>query len=92
MTKKHPGDSNVNISLPSNLLQIPFVRNVVKYPLYPYILQFGALIFFLLFIYYGWQQPVFEMNSASEKLFRKLNFTTFVVWAIWWPSMIRVAI
>ncbi len=91
MIEKHFEDSKTNLPWFRNVLQIPFVRNVVNYPLYPYILQFGALIFFLLFIYYGWQQPVFEMNSASEKLFRKLNFTTFIVWGIWWPSMIWVA-
>lgn len=91
LVKKQFGDSKANLPWYRNLLQLQFVRSVVKFPIYPYILQFGALIFFLLFIYFGWQQPIFVMDSAAEKLFLKLNFTTFIVWGIWWPSMIWIA-
>jgi len=75
-----------------NFLGLPLIRWIVKRPFYPYILQAGALGFFLLLIYFGWGQPTFDMNSAAEKLYRKLNFTTFVLWGLWWPSMIWVAV
>jgi polyferredoxin len=74
-----------------NIFQIPFIGWLIRLPVYPYVLQVGALIFFALLIYFGWNQPVFEMNSAAEKLYRKLNFTTFVVWGLWWTSMIWIA-
>jgi len=74
-----------------NILGISFIRWLVKLPVFPYIFQFAALAFFILFIYYGWRQPIFEFNSASELLYRKLNITTFVVWGLWWTSMIWIA-
>jgi len=74
-----------------NIFEIPLIRWLVKLPIYPYILQIGALLGIGLFIYFGWGQPVFEFNSAAEKLYRKLNFTTFVVWGLWWTSMIWIA-
>jgi len=82
-----------NAKLPwyKNIFQIPFINWLIRLPIYPYILQIGALVFFVLFIYFGWNQPVFEMDSAAEKLYRKLNFTTFVVWGLWWTSMIWIA-
>jgi polyferredoxin len=54
-------------------------------------MQVGALICFGLFIYFGWGQPIFKMDSAAELLYRRLNFTTFVVWGLWWTSMIWIA-
>ena len=88
MIKQCIGDSKANLPWYRNVFQIPLVRTVVKFPVYPYVLQCLSFILFLLVIYFGWHQPIFEMNSAAEKLFRKLNFTTFVVWGLWWPSMI----
>ncbi len=74
-----------------NLLAVPLLRSVVQHACYPYLLQFGALCFFVLVISIGWDQPVFEMGSAAEKLYRKLNFTTFAIWGLWWTSMIWIA-
>ena len=42
LIEKHFEDSKTNLPWFRNILQIPFVHNVVKYPLYPYILQCGA--------------------------------------------------
>ena len=82
---------NAKLSWCKNIFQIPFVHWLIRLPIYPYIFQIGALVFFILFIYFGWNQPVFEINSAAEKLYRKLNFTTFIVWGLWWTSMIWIA-
>lgn len=88
MNKKQNSRQYHKLAWYKNLLGIRFIRGIVKLPIYPYILQFGALAFFVLFIYFGWDKPVFEMNSAAEKLYRKLNFTTFAVWGLWWTAMI----
>ena len=82
---------NTELSWYKNFFQIPLIRWLIHLPIYPYVLQIGALVFFVLFIYFGWGQPVHEMNSAAEKLYRKLNFTTFMVWGLWWTSMIWIA-
>ncbi len=88
MMKKNQG---TRLPWHKNIFQIPFIGWLIRLPVYPYVLQVGALICFALFIYFGWGQPTFEMNSAAEKLYRKLNFTTFVVWGLWWTSMIWIA-
>jgi len=88
MMKKNQG---TRLPWYKNIFQIPFINWLVRLPVYPYVLQVGALICFALFIYFGWGQPTFEMNSAAENLYRKLNFTTFVVWGLWWTSMIWIA-
>lgn len=73
-----------------NIFQIPFIGWLVRLPIYPYVLQVVALVFFVLLIYFGWGQPIFAMSSAAELLYRQLNFTTFVVWGLWWTAMIWV--
>ena len=80
MTKKHAEENKSKLSLYNNLLGISFVRWIVKLPVFPYFFQVAALAVFLSLIYFGWGQPIFEFNSAAEKLYRKLNLTTFVVW------------
>jgi len=74
-----------------NIFQIPFIHWLIRLPFYPYILQFAALVCFVLFICFGWGQLIFKMDSAEELLYRRLNFTTFVVWGLWWTSMIWIA-
>lgn len=86
------GNSKAILPWYKNLLSVPFFRWIINLAIYPYALQCGALGFFLIFIYFGWGQPIFEMDSAAEKLYRKLNFTTFIVWGIWWPSMIWITL
>lgn len=37
-----------------NVFEKPVVKRLVQLSFYPYILQAGALICFVLFIYFGW--------------------------------------
>lgn len=91
MTKNFATNTRQKLPWYKNILDIPLFHWLVRLPVFPYIFQFGALCFLGLLIYFGWGRPVFEMNSAAENLYRKLNFTTFAVWGLWWTSMIWIA-
>ena len=72
---------------------LPFrpLRRMVMSPVFPVLFQvllLGAVVL-LTVNGLGWG---LGMNAADLKTFRKTNLTTLVVWGLWWPGMIAVAI
>ena len=66
-------------------------RAILRSPLFPVVLQVGALAVVLLLAVNGLG---FGLGMSAEELmtFRKTNLTTLVVWGLWWPGMIAVAL
>jgi len=65
----------------NNLLGIKFIREIVKSKLFPSALQvINLVMFLLLLIPLGW--------GVADKALRYTNFTSFMVWVIWWPTIV----
>ena len=66
-------------------------RAILRSPLFPVILQVGSLAVVLLLVVNGFGLGL-GMSAEELMTFRKTNLTTLVVWGLWWPGMIAVAL
>ena len=82
--------TNSSSSQGFNLLQIRPVRVLIEWPLYPYIFQIIALVVFVTLAIIGWGHFVTEY--VNDKLYAKTNIVNLVIWGLWWPSMVWVAV
>ncbi len=73
-----------------NLLQFRPVRALVHWAGFPYVFQAATLIIFIVLATLSWQQ--FAPEGVSDKLFAKTHLTQLIVWGLWWPAMIWVAV
>jgi len=73
-----------------NLLQVRPVRALIQWPLYPYIFQIIALVVFVTLAIIGWGHLVPEY--VNDKLYAKTNIVNLVIWGLWWPSMVWLAV
>lgn len=85
--KKEDLHSNAN---GFNLLKIKPIRKLILWKAFPYIFQAVVLILFLSLIYLGWQ--VYTPEGLNDKLFAKTNMVTLLIWGIWWPLMVWLAV
>ena len=67
-----------------NILKIGIVKLVVKNKLFPIAFRVMNLISTAIMIYIGW-------GLMDDKL-RYTNLTSFLIWVIWWPMIIVMAI
>jgi polyferredoxin len=74
-----------------DLLKCKPVHGVVKWPWFPLVLQLAALGAVLALAAVGLGIGL-GARPADLMILRKTNITTLVVWGIWWPSMIAVAV
>jgi polyferredoxin len=75
----------------ADLLAPALVRRCLAWPGVPLAFQAAILIGLILLIVNGWR--IGAVESAEQLLtLRKTNVTTLVVWGLWWPSMIALAI
>ncbi len=73
-----------------NLLQIRPIRVLIQWPLYPYIFQIIALMVFVTLAIIGWGH--FVPEYVNDKLYAKTNIVNLVIWGLWWPSMVWLAV
>ncbi len=73
-----------------DLLKLSPVKKLFLSKWFPYGFQFVFLILFIALAVAGWQ--VFPQPGMNDKLFAKTNIVTNTIWAIWWPSMIWIAV
>jgi len=73
-----------------NLLRINFVRAFVLWHGFPYMFQVLLLFMFILLIALGWGASA--PDGVSDKLYAKTNLVTLLVWGIWWPVMVWLAV
>ena len=67
------------------------MRAIVKFRLFPLVLQAGMLIVLGLLVLNGLGLGL-GMAKPELMTFRKTNLTTLAVWGLWWPGMIAVAL
>ncbi len=74
-----------------NLIAAKPIRAMVQSSLFPVVLQVGAFVVLALLVFYGFGHGS-GMSSEELMTFRKTNITTLVIWGLWWPAMIAVAL
>ena len=73
-----------------NVLRIRLIRAVIMWPWFPYLIQFLTLGIFVALTILGWGR--FAPEGVNGKLFAKTNLVNLVIWGIWWPSMVWLAV
>lgn len=73
-----------------DLLQIKPVRAFLLWHGSPYVFQVLLLAMFILLIALGW--GVSAPDGVSDKLYAKTNLVTLLVWGVWWPVMVWLAV
>jgi hypothetical protein len=73
-----------------DLLRLGPIRSFILWRGFPYLFQALMLLFFLAlaFIAWGHDAPV----GVNGKLYAKTNLTTLLIWGVWWPAMIWIAV
>jgi polyferredoxin len=73
-----------------DLLRVRALRRLVLWGGFPYVFQAVLLAVFVALIVLAW--GVHAPDGVSGKLFAKTNLVTLLVWGVWWPAMIWVAV
>jgi polyferredoxin len=73
-----------------NLLRLRAVRLVALSPLFPYLVQAAILGLFVWLAILAWGQ--FAPKGVPAKQFAQTNLVTLLVWGLWWPAMVWVAV
>ena len=68
----------------NNLLNNRFINPAVKSSFFPAVFQFLNLAFFIILVLVG--------LGVTDEAFRYTNLSSFVVWVIWWPMVVIVAL
>lgn len=73
-----------------DLLRLPGVRAFVLWRGFPYVFQVAMLAVFVALAVIGWGR--FAPPGVGQKLYAQTNLVTLLVWGIWWPAMVWVAV
>lgn len=73
-----------------NLLRLSAIRRIILSRAFPYAIQAGLLLTFVGLILLGCGS--FAPSGVPDKLFAKTNLVTLVIWGLWWPAMVWVAV
>jgi len=73
-----------------NLLRLGPVRWLTLSPVFPYLFQAAILAVFIGLAIFGWGQ--FAPEGVPAKQFAQTNLVTLVIWGLWWPAMVWVAV
>ncbi len=67
-----------------NLLKLRLIRGLVLWPGFTYVFQLITLAII------GWGH--FVPEYVNDKLYAKTNIVNLVIWGLWWPSMVWLAV
>ena len=73
-----------------DLLRLPGVRAFVLWRGFPYVFQAAMLVMFLALIVIGWGR--YAPPGIGQKLYAQTNLATLLVWGVWWPAMVWIAV
>lgn len=87
------------VDVPTQAMPQPGVINLLRYrPLrvlfgwsgFPYVFQSVMLVVFVCLGVLSWQG--FAPPGVADKLFAKTNLAQLLIWGLWWPAMVWVAV
>lgn len=73
-----------------DLLQIHLIRSLILWRGFPYLFQALLLAVFVLLAVISWGRHTPE--GVDAKLYAKTNLVTLLIWGLWWPAMVWVAV
>ena len=73
-----------------NLLRIRLVRYLLLSPVFPYALQAILLLAFVALAMLGWGR--YAPEGVGDKLYAKTNLVNLLIWGLWWPAMVWMAV
>lgn len=73
-----------------HLLRLPGARALVRWRGFPYVFQAALLVVFVALVVLSWD--VYAPTGVNAKLFAKTNLATLLIWGVWWPAMIWMAV
>lgn len=81
-TRKHPPELD--------LLGFGPVRGLILWRGFPHVFQAVVLAVYIALAWIGWGQLTPE--GVNAKLYAKANLVSLVIWGLWWPAMVWVAV
>ena len=73
-----------------DLLRVPGVRRLMLWGGFPYVFQAAMLAGFVALAVISW--GVYAPEGVNAKLFAKTNLATLLIWGVWWPAMVWMAV
>lgn len=73
-----------------NLLKLRPIRGLALWAGYPYVFQAMLLVVFLYLALLGW--GLFPPEGVAGKLYAKTNLVNLLIWGLWWPAMVWLAV
>jgi len=73
-----------------NLLQVSGVRALILWRGFPYVFQALMVAVFGALAVIGW--GLYPPAGVNPKLYAKSNLVTLLIWGLWWPAMVWVAV
>ena len=73
-----------------DILRFYPLDSLIRWRGFPYVFQGIALVVFLMLAYLGF--GALSPETIDGKLFAKSNIVTLVIWGLWWPAMIWMAV
>ncbi len=74
----------------ANLVRFRAVRFVARSPLFPYLVQAIALAVFVALAVLAW--GIYAPDGVPSKQLAQTNLVNLVIWGLWWPAMVWVAV
>lgn len=73
-----------------DLLRLPGMRRLFLWGGFPYVFQAAMLAVFVALAVISW--GVHAPEGVNAKLFAKTNLATLLIWGVWWPAMVWMAV
>jgi polyferredoxin len=73
-----------------NLLRFASIARLVKWRGFPYVFQAILLAIFLGIAVLGWGH--YSPDGVPDKLYAKTNLVNLLIWGLWWPMMVWMAV
>jgi len=73
-----------------DLLRFRPIRAVIQSKFFPYLPQAVLLAFFVFLAILGWGR--YAPEGVASKLYAKTNLVNLLVWGVWWPAMVWIAV
>ncbi len=75
-----------------NILTARPVKALLRWPMFPVILQAMVVLVMGFLIFNGWGIKPALMTKEQAMILKLTNLTTLLFWGLWWPGMIALAI
>ena len=73
-----------------NLLRYRPLRAIFAWSGFPYLFQAAMLAVFVCLAILSWQK--IAPAGVADKLFAKTHLAQLLIWGLWWPAMVWVAV